>query len=327
MLSNYYVLVSAVPFASDDLTTLLADPQVFSFYQTEEAASPTSLPIELNGQYVRIQLNYTENLTIAEVEVMACVLDCTLTGNACDDGDACTINDTYDESCNCVGILLADADGDGICDDADNCPDVPNPSQSDADANGIGDACDETPPVNDECLATVSDGANITITGLNNPREYVKIYDSSGGLVFTCGDDCDATTIVEGLAPDDYLVDIETYQDNWLAICNLEITAVVNGGVAANRRGQYDKAAQQMLLFPNPTHNQTMVDLPQHIGQTVQLELVHFTGQRIEQWQIDAFPERGFQLDLQNLPNGGYFVLARSQGRRMISRKLVVARK
>jgi hypothetical protein len=35
-----------------------------------------------------------------------------------------------------------DADGDGVADNIDNCPNTPNPNQADSDGNGIGDACD-----------------------------------------------------------------------------------------------------------------------------------------------------------------------------------------
>lgn len=35
-----------------------------------------------------------------------------------------------------------DLDGDGVVDDMDNCPDVPNPDQKDTDGDKLGDACD-----------------------------------------------------------------------------------------------------------------------------------------------------------------------------------------
>jgi len=63
------------------------------------------------------------------------------------------------------GILPAqppgpDRDGDGIPDDADNCPDKPNPLQEDRDGDGIGDVCDNCPdrcnPTQDPCLPTLT---------------------------------------------------------------------------------------------------------------------------------------------------------------------------
>ncbi|MEZ5023838.1 MAG: metallophosphoesterase family protein [Chitinophagales bacterium] len=44
-----------------------------------------------------------------------------LIGTACDDGNACTTNDIYDNNCNCAGTFQ-DADSDGVCDANDQCP-------------------------------------------------------------------------------------------------------------------------------------------------------------------------------------------------------------
>ncbi len=43
----------------------------------------------------------------------------------CDDGWACTVNDQYDENCNCIGTFL-DSDDDGVCDAEDLCDGFPD---------------------------------------------------------------------------------------------------------------------------------------------------------------------------------------------------------
>jgi hypothetical protein len=41
-----------------------------------------------------------------------------------------------------LGGAFIDTDGDGIPDERDNCPAVPNPDQKDSNGNGVGDACE-----------------------------------------------------------------------------------------------------------------------------------------------------------------------------------------
>src|SRR6185295_12719822 len=71
-------------------------------------------------------------------------------------GDPCDANDT-DGAC-------ADADGDGVQNDEDNCPSVLNASgqDDDGDCDGIGDACDTAPTdsicdVDDDFVADAAD--------------------------------------------------------------------------------------------------------------------------------------------------------------------------
>jgi hypothetical protein len=47
-----------------------------------------------------------------------------------------------------IKCQIGDADGDGVCDGADNCPTDSNPGQGDADGDGAGDACDNCPVAN-----------------------------------------------------------------------------------------------------------------------------------------------------------------------------------
>ncbi len=48
-----------------------------------------------------------------------------LVGMTCEDGDLCTIGETYDANCNCTGGIVQDTDNDGICDEEDPCYDDP----------------------------------------------------------------------------------------------------------------------------------------------------------------------------------------------------------
>jgi len=74
-------------------------------------------------------------------------------GSPCTDGDPCTAGDTYDANCNCSGGTLVDTDGDGVCDNDDQCPGV--------DDNLIGAACDDDDP----CTIGETYNANCNCSG------------------------------------------------------------------------------------------------------------------------------------------------------------------
>ena len=85
--------------------------------------------------------------------------DGSLAGQSCNDRDACTTNDVYDDNCNCAGTL-ADADNDGICDEEDSCPDFDNSligrPCNDGDACTTGDVYTS----DCECVGTFQDSDN-----------------------------------------------------------------------------------------------------------------------------------------------------------------------
>lgn len=86
--------------------------------------------------------------------------DDALTSSACFEGlcgdGVCDVGEELDCTLDCT----ADSDGDGVLDDVDNCPTVPNPGQADNDQDGVGDACDDdddndgVPDESDNCQYT-----------------------------------------------------------------------------------------------------------------------------------------------------------------------------
>ncbi len=71
----------------------------------------------------------------------------------------------------------ADTDADGVFDDADNCPTVPNPTQTDTDGDGIGDACDT--PINHAAELGTFHGA-VRADMLGSTVAYVGDFDGDG---------------------------------------------------------------------------------------------------------------------------------------------------
>ncbi len=86
-------------------------------------------------------------------------------GNACNDGDPCTINDTYNSNCQCVG-LFQDSDNDGICNANDN-------TNGNCTLNGScndGDSCtiNDTYNSNCQCVGLFQDSDNDGICNSND---------------------------------------------------------------------------------------------------------------------------------------------------------------
>ena len=70
--SNFYVLVSDLPFTSTDLNETINQSDVLAVNIPGTALNPTRVDIDRSGRYVRVQLSDQDYLSLTEVEVMGC---------------------------------------------------------------------------------------------------------------------------------------------------------------------------------------------------------------------------------------------------------------
>jgi hypothetical protein len=80
--------------------------------------------------------------------------------------------------------LVQDADRDGLADQYDNCPDVPNLDQADTDNNGIGNACDEATDRDNDGIPDSEDNC----PGLANATQADADGDGAGDRCDNCPD-------------------------------------------------------------------------------------------------------------------------------------------
>jgi len=99
----------------------------------------------------------------------------------------------------CAG-MGGDADGDGVCEDVDNCPGVNNPAQSDPDGDGRGVACDN-------CL-DIQNGPLAYASGLDPVSQCD--YDSDG-YGNACDGDLNQDTFTTGADNPAYLAALSAF--------------------------------------------------------------------------------------------------------------------
>lgn len=145
-----------------------------------------------------------------------------IVGAPCDDGQANTINDQINANCECKGEVITDPcygigddDGDGICNDADQCPG--SDDNQDSDGDGQPDGCDPCPfDINDD-----SDGDGICDSQDRCPGSNDNIDQDNDGIPDGC-DPCDNR--LAGTSCDDG--NANTINDVYDANCNCAGTPV-----------------------------------------------------------------------------------------------------
>ncbi|MCG8526908.1 MAG: carbohydrate-binding protein, partial [Opitutales bacterium] len=136
-LSDFHVLVSDQPFPSQDLSTCLADVNVFSIYQDPQVGISESFEINRTGRYIRIQLTGQEYLQLAEVQVFASTYE--------NDSDLDGLPDLWEHQY--LGSIevsdgSADTDGDGWTDSEEHTKGT-DPGRLDTDGDGLMDTLED----------------------------------------------------------------------------------------------------------------------------------------------------------------------------------------
>jgi hypothetical protein len=90
----------------------------------------------------------------------------------------------------------SDSDGDGVPDECDNCPQVPNPGQADTDGDGVGDACDNCLDVaNPGQLDSDGDGIGDACGCFEDPVYFPQTILAGANHVFAWSDPLDITYV------------------------------------------------------------------------------------------------------------------------------------
>lgn len=109
---------------------------------------------------------------------------CVDTYNAC-----LPITSSPAQLCKTITVII-DTDGDGIPNNLDNCPSIPNPNQADTDGDGVGNVCDNCISVqNANQLDTDNDGLGNLCDNCPNHNNPLQEDTDNDGIGNTC-DNC-----------------------------------------------------------------------------------------------------------------------------------------
>jgi hypothetical protein len=75
-----------------------------------------------------------------------------------------------------------------------------------------------------------------------------------------------------------------------------------------------------LLVYPNPTSKELNIQLPENIGNTIQIELINLTGKVIINQTFNTLGKNEISLNTEQLVNGIYLIKVLSQNQVFITK-------
>ncbi len=204
--------------------------------------------------------------------------------------------------------LDMDVDGDGICDDIDNCLNEFNPDQEDTDGNGIGDACEG----NADCFGVnVTAGTQSITTNTTNPEVVlIKILDANYNLVklvcngYSVTGECQQS-ITTPVPNGTYFVSI---QIPGAEPCFVTVT-VSDANRSGNRSSNSASTSlalesPSLLVYPNPAKQVVSIEMPE--TPATLLHLYNNQGQLVKRVAVEG--QSTISVNIQDFAEGMYHI-------------------
>lgn len=235
-------------------------------------------------------------------------------------GNAAGCSSVAEVEANCAAC--SDADGDEICDDADNCPDTANPGQDDADCDGVGDACDLCPGGDDSV-----DNNNDDLPDCKFPPAYADIiaeWKCGNNKVYVCHNGnktkCfNYDALADHIAHGDYIGPCGN------ASCN-PVRPLPDKGTAERLQSDAE-TSQDVAVSPNPATSIAWLDLSAFHDIPCLIRLFDVRGVLLRENKMAAPGHDPCRLDLSGLSTGLYFVQVQPEGEAAQTVKLAVEAK
>ncbi len=318
-LSDFYVLLSETPFVSTSLADVLNQNSVTKLHITEMPNLTKNIPLNHSARYVRIQLNVTLFLSLAEVEILS-IDNVTLYRDADGDGygnpnesitnAACASapagyvfdnTDFNDNNDGCTNDNVTDKDDDGVSDCQDNCPDTPIGERVGTD----GCSCSQqTLDDGDYCTTDICRDGLVNHQDMTFDETAILLQNTNpNNLLYTASQTIttDANVVIK--ANEDvrfYAGNSITLKSGFIVEAGAKFEAKITTECVDNEHSFEETPAvssrnnlnfsdkniteeTKMEVAPNPFSNQTTIQIDLPRGSTTSLQIYNLNGQLMNQ--------------------------------------------